>query len=233
MIVGVSDEGMGTLKKWADAKGVTYPIVNAPKALATYKVGAFPTAFTVDERGKIARRGKLSKSEIEASLKRVRWLPDLGETPLLKSLSGMWKAGKFADLDKKLTQAASDASLDEADKAGVERLRGLYDKLAGSTRQEVDAWKEGPDYAAVEDRLREIEKQWASLPLSAAAKSAQDALRKDKEIKPELDASRKLNDLLARSGDDMKKLTPALQALIRKYPDSFAASQARDLLLKR
>jgi hypothetical protein len=229
----VSDEGPATLKKWVEGHGVRYPIVNAPKGLTTYDISGFPTLFTLDERGRLAQHGEPAKGEIEAALRRVRWLPDLGATPLLKSLRGLWEDGKFSDLDKKLTAAAADAALGADDKQGVERMRALFTAVRDGTQKEVEAAKAGPDYVEVEDRLREIEKQWSGMPLATAAKTAQAELRKDKRIKAELDAGRKLRDLLARHGKDKRQLTSQLQALIKKHPGTFAASQAQDLLRQR
>lgn len=232
MIVGVSDEGMATLEKWVKAKNVTFPIVNAPKGLSTYGVTAYPTVYVVDAAGKVASKGKPSDDQIGKGLQAVTWRPSFGDTPLLKALTGLWKNGKLADLDKKLKQAEGDAKLADEDKRGVEVVRSLLQKLEERTQKEIEEAAVGPDYVAIEDRLRDIEKQWSGLPTADAAKKAAADLRKDKRIRGELDAGRKLRDIL-RTGDDIKKLTPALQALIKRFPDSFAASQARDLLRAR
>jgi len=233
VIVGVSDEGMGTLEKWVEAKGVTYPIVNAPKALSTYGVGAYPTVYVVDAKGDAAARGNPAEPQLVQHLQAVTWQPSFGATPLLKALNGLWNDGKFVEVDKRLRQAEADANASDDDRLGAEKVRGLMQKLEERLRQEIAAAEAGPDYVAAEERLRTIDKQWSGLPLGQAAKDARAKLLQDKRIRGELDAGRKLRELLVRLGDEPKKLTPALQALIKRFPDTFAAGQARELLKGR
>lgn len=233
MLVGVSDEGSATLKKWADQKGVQYPIVNAPKGLAAYAVAGFPTVFSIDAAGRIAQRGQLTTSQIEERLQQVRWLPDLGDSPTLVQIKRLWEEGRFADLDRKLRDTENDEKADAADRAGASRVRAIFDKLRAGTAKEIEGLKLGPDYLLAEERLREIEKHWRGYDLADAAKTMQSDFKKDSRVRKELEASKKLRDTLVRTGNDAKGRVTALQALVKRHAGTFAASQAQDLLRER
>lgn len=233
MLVGVSDEGSATLKKWAEQRGVQYPVVNAPKGIAAYAIEGYPTVFSIDAAGRIAQRGQLTTSQIEERLQQVRWLPDLGASPTLVQIKRLWEEGKFADLDRKLRSTENDAKADAADRAGATRVRGIFDKLRAGTAKEIEGLKLGPDYLLAEDRLREIEKHWRGYDLADVAKAMQSDFKKDARVRKELEASKKLRETLARTGDDQKARVAALQALVKRHPGTFAASQAQDLLRER
>ncbi len=233
MLVGVSDEGLPTLKKWADAKGVKYPVIHAPKAMASYEVPGFPTVFSVDASGRISQRGQLTKPQIEERLQQVRWLPDLGATPVLQDLQRLWEAGKFAELDRKLRDAEQGKDVAEGDKAGAARVRKVFTKLQEGASKEIEGLRIGPDYLLAEERLRELEKLWQGFEAGADAKRLLAEFKKDSRIRNEYEASKKLRDVLARNAKGTKARVAALEALVKRYPSTYASSQAQDALRER
>ena len=92
------------------------------------------------------------------------------------------------------------------------------DKRQQGAMKRIESLGAGPDYAAAEDQLESIEKQWKGLEPSTAAAAQRARFASDAAIKKELAAGRALQKLLASfdmsKSSTKKKLIPELEKFV-------------------
>ncbi len=220
---------------FVDKLGAKYPLVRVNKTdVAAYGIKAYPSAYVVDPDGNVVSTpdgGMPSDSTIEELLKKVVAGPKLPKDSRYDPLRSLYKKGEFVKvrdyLDKNLAAPNLDAGMKEVFTGLSENLK----KREESTLARVTTLGAGPDYAASEDALEKIEKQWKGLPPADAAAKERARLVADPAIKKELAAGRALQKLLGSF--DMgkvaqrRKLAEELGRFAKKHEGTHAAKQAQ------
>lgn len=231
VILGVSDESSSLLDKFVEKYEVSYPVVSAPKGGRAYGIKGYPTYVLVGADGKVLSKGRPSEAQIVDALKSVVLFPEIpGKGGKLAALRKACAKADIGSIAKALTRLEADDKLPQEDRDHVQSTRATFDKFCAMAKAEV-AGMAGPDYHAQATRLHEISKDFKGLPLAAEAKSKLAAFKKDKAINREMTALRLLSTIRERydmsKSSSKKKIAKALQRLIAKYPDSFAAKKAK------
>ena len=77
VLVGISDESRRAVEAFADANGMTYPLLLDKQhvASAAYQIRGLPTSYLIDAQGIVAKAhvGEIDEATLD------RWLADLGE----------------------------------------------------------------------------------------------------------------------------------------------------------
>jgi hypothetical protein len=220
---------------FVDQLGAKYPLVRINKAdVAAYGIKAYPSLYLLDPDGNVVAvpdDPDPSDSQIEELLKKVVAGPKLPKDARYDPLRSLYKKGELLKvrdfLDKNLAAPNLDAELKEVFTA----QRANIDKRAESTLARVPVLGAGPDYAASEDALEKIEKQWKGMPPAEAAAKERARLLADPAIKKELAAGRALQKLLG-SFDvgkvaQRRKLAEELGKFAKKYEGTYAGKQAQ------
>lgn len=220
---------------FVDKLGAKYPLVRINKAdVAAYGIKAYPSAYVLDPDGNVFSTpdgGMPSDGTIEELLKKVVAGPKLPKDARYDPLRSLFKKGEYLKvrdfLDKNLAAPNLDAEMKEVFTA----QRASIDKRAETTLARITALGAGPDYAASEDALEKIEKQWKGLPPADAAVKERARFGADPAIKKELAAGRALQKLIGSF--DMgkvaqrRKLADELGRFAKKYEGTHAGKQAQ------
>lgn len=204
MVVGVTNEAEGTVRKWVAEKKPEYPIaiVAGNRTFDEYQIKAFPTVYLVGPEGTIAEKGG-SESAIEEALARAFFVPNA---------PAKWKAIN-ADLAKKDYGKAHAAIAKELAKGADPDLARVKDAIEGlATRLSTEAGAAGAagDYAGGVEMLDDLAKRFKGLPQADEAAKKAKEWRSDKAIKEQI-----------KAGEDLKKA-----AALEKLGDPAARRKA-------
>lgn len=205
MVVGVTNEAEGLVKKWIEEKKAKYPIaiVAGDATDKAYEVKGFPQAALVGASGKVVwtgHPGNLSESTLDEELAKAVFIPPLPaqwkEINAEIARKGFGKA--FGLIEKELAKGENEA-LAKA-KEAIEKLGA--DKVAAA--QEMG--KEG-DYAGGVASLDETAKLFKGVAVAEEAAKTAKEWRADKAIKGQIAAGEDLRkaEALEKAGDPAAK----------------------------
>jgi hypothetical protein len=213
VVVGVTNEAEGVVKKWIDEKKATYAIaIVEGKAIdEAYGVKGFPSSYLVSAQGEIVWIGhpaNLPEADLEAALERAVVIPKLPEKygAISADLAKKNYGKAHAALVKELAKGANEALAKAKD--AIERLAA--DRLL---RAETAATKD--DYAAGQDLLLELTSAFKGLEASETAARKLKEWKADKAIKAKI-----------RAGEDL-----ARAAALEKLADPAAKQKALKIYL--
>jgi hypothetical protein len=192
VVVGVTDEAEGLVKKFIESNGVKYPIciVQGGATDDAYGVKGFPHGALVAPDGTIAEIGHpagFSESKIEELLAKAVFIPPLpAKYGAINAEIAKKNFGKaFQAIEKELAKG---------DDPELEKAKAAIEKLAGERIADAEAKAKEGEYADGAATLDETAKQWKGMP------AAEEASRKLKEWKADKTIAAQI-----KAGDDLKK----------------------------
>lgn len=236
IVVGVSDETEDKLANYVDAHSPKYPIVRAPGALNKYGGKYFPSVFTIAPDGKILSvpdERIPPESLIKKALESVVTLADLPDDARFSALRSAYKKRHFAKVAEWFDNAAQSKEFDDKLKAVIANQHERFKERAKSMLDEVTSLGNGPDYYAAQARLLEIRKDWKGMPAEKAAEAMLKRFSKDRKIKSEISALKRLARVQKRydpaSTVQRRKLKKALHEFAKRHEGTYAAQKAAKL----
>lgn len=230
----MSGEDEGTIQKvFIDQLGAKYPIVKIKAGdKEPYGIKGYPTAYLIDPDGNVVSSAHAlpSEQELEPLLERATLAPKMPADARYDPLRGLWKKREFVKLRDYLDKNLAAPNLDAAMKEVFTSQRAELDKRQQSAVKRIESLGAGPDYAASEDQLEILEKQWKGLEPATLAAQQRARFGADAAIKKELAAGRALQKLLASfdmsKSSTKKKLVPELEKFAKKHDGTHAGKQA-------
>jgi thioredoxin-like negative regulator of GroEL len=227
----VSDEPEGLIEDVFIATcGAKYPFVKGKNCNGKYGVTGFPTFVLIDADGLVAQVGMPSEPQIEKLLEDALVAPKLPDDARYEPLRVLWQKGEFVKVREHLDKQLATPALDAATKDVLTAHREAFEKRMAAAAARVAKLGAGPDYAAAEQQLEKIERQWRGLPPAEAATKELARFAADAVIKKELAAGKALEKLLASldpaKPSQRKKLIEALDQFGKKHAGTFAGRQA-------
>jgi hypothetical protein len=233
----VSGEDEGAIQKvFVDQLGAKYPIVRVDKSdTAKYGIKFYPSVYVLDPDGNVwsvPEDRMPDEEQIEKLLATATLGPKLPDDARYDPLRALWKKGDYLKLREFLDKNLAAPNLDPAMKDVFTAQREYVDKREAGALARIPTLGAGPDYAAAEDSLEKIEKQWKGLPPAAASAKERARFAADPAIKKELGASRALQKLEAQfdtsKQSQRKKLAVELDKFRKKHDGTHAAKMAAD-----
>lgn len=225
---------------FVDQLGAKYPLVRVDKKdVADYGIKFYPSVYVIDPSGNVFSvpdDRMPSDEQIEELLKTASLAPKMPDESRYEPLKSLWKKGDFVKVRDYLDKNLAAPNLDAGMKDVFTAQRAELDKRAEATVARIARLGAGPDYAAAEDQLEKIEKQWKGMAPAEAAAKERARFSADAAIKKELTAGRALQKLLeahdVSKSSGRKKLGDALQQFRKKYEGTHAASQAEQQITR-
>ena len=183
----MTDEASAPVKKFIGTNGVKYLI--AIKGAAEYRTRGIPRAWLVGANGKVVWEGhpaSLPKATIEEELKHVRLGPAIKLPPELKKADFYLSKQRYGDAVKELKRYAKrpkDPAVGAKATAAVEKVEA-YGK---SELELVEKKVTEGQFHVVLRKLTAMEKSFKGLEAGDTAKSRLKELKKDKELKIEME----------------------------------------------
>jgi len=233
--VGVSREAEGAIEDvFVNKLGAKYPLVKVDeKSVAPYGISFFPSVYVIDPDGNVFSvpdDRMPSEATIESLLARVSSSPKMPADKLYDPLRALWKKAEFLKVRDFLDKSLAAPGLADPAKAVYDEQRAHLDKKAEAAEKRIAALGAGPDFAASQEQLERIEKQWRGMAPATAAQKELQRFAADPAIKKELSAGKALQKLRSQFDPSRvaqrKKLAEALLAFAKKNPDTEAAKQA-------
>jgi hypothetical protein len=233
--VGVSREAEGAIEDvFVNKLGAKYPLVKVDeKSVAPYGISFFPSVYVIDPDGNVFSvpdDRMPSEATIESLLARVSSSPKMPADKLYDPLRALWKKAEFLKVRDFLDKSLAAPGLADPAKAVYDEQRAHLDKKAEAAEKRIAALGAGPDFAASQEQLERIEKQWRGMAPATAAQKELQRFGADPAIKKELSAGKALQKLRSQFDPSRvaqrKKLAEALLAFAKKNPDTEAAKQA-------
>jgi hypothetical protein len=233
--VGVSREAEGAIEDvFVNKLGAKYPLVKVDeKSVAPYGISFFPSVYVIDPDGNVFSvpdDRMPSEATIESLLARVSLSPKMPADKAYDPLRALWKKAEFLKVRDFLDKSLAAPGLADPAKAVYDEQRAHLDKKAEAAEKRIAALGAGPDFAASQEQLERIEKQWRGMAPATAAQKELQRFAADPAIKKELSAGKALQKLRSQFDPSRvaqrKKLAEALMAFAKKNPDTEAAKQA-------
>jgi hypothetical protein len=233
--VGVSREAEGAIEDvFVNKLGAKYPLVKVDeKSVAPYGISFFPSVYVIDPDGNVFSvpdDRMPSEATIESLLARVSLSPKMPADKAYDPLRALWKKAEFLKVRDFLDKSLAAPGLADPAKAVYDEQRAHLDKKAEAAEKRIAALGAGPDFAASQEQLERIEKQWRGMAPATAAQKELQRFAADPAIKKELSAGKALQKLRLQFDPSRvaqrKKLAEALMAFAKKNPDTEAAKQA-------
>jgi hypothetical protein len=233
--VGVSREAEGAIEDvFVNKLGAKYPLVKVDeKSVAPYGISFFPSVYVIDPDGNVFSvpdDRMPSEATIESLLARVSLSPKMPADKAYDPLRALWKKAEFLKVRDFLDKSLAAPGLADPAKAVYDEQRAHLDKKAEAAEKRIAALGAGPDFAASQEQLERIEKQWRGMAPATAAQKELQRFAADPAIKKELSAGKALQKLRSQFDPSRvaqrKKLAEALLAFAKKNPDTEAAKQA-------
>jgi hypothetical protein len=227
----VSDEPEGLIEDvFIKQLGAKYPFVKGKNCNAKYGITGFPTFVVIGADGLVAQVGMPGESELEKLLESAVVTPKLPDDARYEPLRTLFKKGEFGKVNEYLEKNLAAPNLDPAMKDVFTAQRDSLQKRMEGTTARVARLGAGPDYAASENQLEKVEKQWKGLPPADAATKELARFAADATIKKELAAGKALEKVLASfdpsKASQRKKLIEALEQFGKKNAGTYAGKQA-------
>ena len=233
--MGVSREAEGAIEDvFVNKLGAKYPLVKVDeKSVAPYGISFFPSVYVIDPDGtgfSVPDDRMPSEATIESLLARVSLSPKMPADKAYDPLRALWKKAEFLKVRDFLDKSLAAPGLADPAKAVYDEQRAHLDKKAEAAEKRIAALGAGPDFAASQEQLERIEKQWRGMAPATAAQKELQRFAADPAIKKELSAGKALQKLRLQFDPSRvaqrKKLAEALMAFAKKNPDTEAAKQA-------
>lgn len=214
--------------------GAKYPLVQVDKkSIAPYGIRLYPSVYVIDPDGNVFSvpdDRMPSEATIESLLARVSLSPKIPADKQYDPLRALWKKGEYSKVRDFLDKAVAAPGLDPAAKTVFEEQRADLDKKAAAAEKRVGTLGAGPDFAAAQDQLERMEKQWRGMPPAAAAQKELQRFAADPAIKKELQAGKALQKVKGQFDSSRvaqrKKLIEALEQFAKKNEGTEAAKEA-------
>lgn len=216
--------------------GAKYPLVKAKGCDAAYGIKFFPSVYVIDANGNVFSvpdDRMPSEAQIETLLQAVSLAPKLPDDPRYAPVKTMWEKKEYAKLRDYLDKMLAQPNLDAAMREVFDAQKAELGKRVDSQQKRVERLAAGPDYAAAQEQLQKVEKDWKGFPPAEAARKELDRFAADPAIKKEIAAGKALTKLC--SGFDTsrvaqaRKLAVELEKFTKKYEGTQAAQQAEEL----
>jgi hypothetical protein len=188
-IVGVTNEANSKVKPFITQKGIKYLI--AIGNASGYPSRGIPAAWLVGANGKVIWQGhpaSLKEAQIEEALKTVRIGPYFELPRALRKAQFLLNAKKYANGVKELEKylkRPKDSEVAEKAKAAIDMLT----KHGKSELELVEKKVAEAQFHVVLTKLTDLEKSFKGLETGKTAKARLRELKKDKELKLEMDVA--------------------------------------------
>jgi peroxiredoxin len=233
VVIGITNEDPATvaeaLKNWKPEFVIAR--VMGPKTDVAYGVEAFPSAFLIDAKGRIAWSGAPADFD-EKLLKGL-----LAEVVMVKPLPA-----KHRDINEMLERRRLGKAYEAVERGIVQQpadsdLARAKSEIASALQRRLDEAKslaDASDFGLALDAYDDVARMFTPMPGAQAAEAAADSIRRDPATKDELAAHaqmKKGEELSARGERDAAIQT--WQRLMERYPESKAAKRAKVALRQR
>jgi hypothetical protein len=233
----VSDEDEKKIEETFITKlGAKYPFVKAKGCNEAYGIKFFPSVYVIDASGNVFSvpdDRMPSEAQIETLLGSVSLAPKLPDDPRYAPIKSMWEKKEHVKLRDYLDKMLAQPNLDAAMREVFDAQKAELGKRVDNQQKRVERLAAGPDYAASQEQLQKLEKDWKGFPPADAARKELDRFAADPAIKKEIAAGKALTKLC--SGFDTsrvaqaRKLAVELEKFVKKYEGTQAALQAEEL----
>lgn len=226
----MTDEGKKDTEAWIELKGAKYAYGydKGGKLKGQMGVGGIPHALLVDPSGKIVwegHPGNLQAGEIEKALSGALLKPMWEWPAASKDVKSALSKHKYADA------LAAAGKLSEADmgptiKAAVQSM--VTGRVAG-VKFALDAG----DFLTASESAAALESDLAGLPELAEIKSAEDAIKSNKDAAKIIKAQKVVQDLKSQrlgKKKEMEKAIADLQKIAKDLPGTVAEKEANALI---
>ncbi len=214
--------------------GAKYPFIRAAGVNQLYGIRFFPSVYCISPDGSILTvpdDRMPSESFIEEQLKNVSLTPKTPEDSRYDALRSLWDKREYKKLDDYLQRMLQAENLDDDVRAVYDQHKQELDKRSARQAARVAEIGMGPDFAAAEDKLERMKKEWHGLPPAAAAAAELARWQKDDRIKKELSADKALAKLMAKAdttkSSQRRKLIEDLEKFEDKHKGTAAAERAK------
>lgn len=232
----MSDESEDLIQKvFIDQHGAKYPFLRVKGCNELYKVPFFPSVYTVSPEGtliSVPEDHLPSESFIEEHLASVSLAPPMPKEPHYDGIRKLWEKKDHKKLGETLEKMLAQENLADDVREVLTAQQAELQKRIERQVARVETLAKGPDYAAAQDRLEKIEKDWKGMPPAEAAKTQLDAFAKDPAIKKEIGAGKALAALLDKfdssKQSQRKKLIEELAKFSQRFKGTYAAKTASE-----
>jgi hypothetical protein len=153
--------------------------------------------------------------------------------PLFSEVGAHWRSGEFDRVAADL-EFLSEQALPPMDKDALEELKKVFSSKIDESIQRVELLSSGKvGYEAIIE-LEELERGFGDLEPGELAAKQKKRLMREPAIKREVDANKRLQELLRRSDRDSERgrraMARELNRLVKRYPGTQAGKEAKRLL---
>ncbi|MCF6227513.1 MAG: TlpA family protein disulfide reductase, partial [Planctomycetes bacterium] len=191
-LVNAQAEPKGGMQKFADDRGLTFPIPMARGGFDNYPVSGLPTVYVIGPDGKIvsdSRKGYMA--ECTKQLDRIKYL-GLGKLDVVKDCvkaATEFSKGNFAKAKATAEKVKEKKADDEATVADAEYIIDRVNKMAEGLQAKAEVKKEERRYHEMVAILEQIAgKGFKGMECADDAAEQLKAIKKDKAIGTEIKA---------------------------------------------
>jgi hypothetical protein len=234
VVVGVTNEPESLVKKSVEKARMKFPIarVKTPEEQA-YGIRGFPSSFLIDVDGTILWKGhpgnferQFTTKRLEQALARTSVMP----SPPEKYARALDKHVAKSDFAKAYGAAAKSLSTDPEN----EQLKMFTESIEGMVASRVAAAEKAEEegaYGRAFNLYSEVAAKFDGVPGAEDAKGNADGLKRLKEAKDDLAASKKWDEAMKtwRKGD-FEKALKGVATIAKKYGHTPTGEQAEEML---
>ncbi len=236
-VISISKEPASRIEAFIEKTDAKHPIISEKTdSMAAYGRNSYPSAVLIDARGKVLvvdHPASVTTEMIEEALASIRLLPAFPA-----SLSKVEKAigkQKFADALKKVNAAIEGEKVEGDELEAANEIKAWLEWTATSSLEEAAAaLRERNVYDAFLAYER-VAKEFKGHDYGKQAQAAAKEILKDKELKLEVDASKKLAKAKAKMAEESnyKKQYAIIKSLTKKkYENTKAGQEAQKIAEK-
>ena len=236
-VIMISSEADSLVKPYVGDNDIPFIVATtAESTFKAYNVGGIPDSFLIDGTGKVVWSGhpaSLRDKQVADVMDTVE-LFKLPEVPKsLKSAKASYQAEKFGDAAKKAQARLDSKRATREEKAAAQMILDAVNDVAQKKMAQVEAALSEGNYPRAFEILKYVQVRFSRLEVSKTAKARDAELKKDPKVKNELKAFlvfEKIRFALskARTRTEKKRLIPAIEAFVKKYEGTHAATRAAE-----
>ncbi|MGE0144653.1 MAG: hypothetical protein AB7I19_16585 [Planctomycetota bacterium] len=226
----MSDESEDLIQKvFIDQHGAKYPFLRVKGCNELYKIPFFPSVYTVSPDGvliSVPEDRLPNEAFIEEHLATVSLAPKMPDEPHYDGIRKLWEKKDHKKLSETLEKMLAQENLAEEVREVLVAQQAELQKRVDRQLARIQTLAQGPDFAAAQNRLEKIEKDWKGLPPAEAAKEQLAAFSKDPAIKKEIGAGKALESLLGKFDPAKVSQRKKLIEELVKFSDRFKGTHA-------
>ena len=196
VVIGVSREREDIVMNWCDEQKITFPIASDKDAWEkNYQISGYPYVYLIDIYGEIAYRGDGNevarlKPEVEKCLGEVKRIGTKRDQTS-KAFDKVWRALDKNDYPNAVKFLAGiDAGSDDTDKLNAAAITNDLKDMAEARLRRAAELEKRFDFLQSEQIVKAVEKSFAGLEASKAAKETLTRFEKSPDIQREIKAQK-------------------------------------------